>query len=64
MNQNCQYEYKFWVTNLGDGGFNKVDNPLGQMLKDGFKPIRETVVNKDGLVLFVLSKPLNDTNVG
>lgn len=51
-----KYEYKFWETDLGDGGFNKADSPLGKMLADGFKPLREVVV-KDGLVLFVLSRP-------
>ncbi len=51
-----EYEYKVWYTELGDGGFNKVDKPLAKMLADGYKPLREVVV-KPGWVLFVLSRP-------
>jgi hypothetical protein len=55
-----KYEYKFWCTNLSDGGFNNSDKPLGALLKDGWKPLREVVVDNLGNVLFVLSRQVPD----
>lgn len=60
MEDNKKYEYKYWYSFLGDGGFNKSDHELGVMLKDGWKPLRETPISKDGWVLFVLSRQLPD----
>lgn len=51
-----KYEYKYWLTNLGDGKFDAVDKQLSSWLKEGYKPLREVNVGNTGYVLFVLSK--------
>jgi len=55
-----KYTYKYFVTYLGDGSFNdKHDVELGKLLKEGYKPLRETVIGNSGYVLFVLSLQLS-----
>lgn len=55
-----KYEYKYWLTNLGDGKFDNIDKPLGGWLKDGYKPLREVNIGNTGYVLFVLSKKIEE----
>jgi len=56
---NKKYDYRYWLTQLSDGGFNDIDKPLGKLLKEGWKPLRETPVG-NGFILLVLSKALED----